>query len=359
MKEERDSDGEHKDAGQDCPAGVECSGDSEVRGAGEHCLAPVSLSEVTVQEKAALRRFLDEEPARPASGRARTMAWAALKFAATLLLVTGVGSAVGDGNEFDGVDCGVAAKPPGWGKAESGKSKNRESPGGRPPGESGNRESEKRESGETRSRGGVQTDGVYGLRKEFGGWRLVFDGVERFLADSKGLAYVTVLLARPGESLHAAELANLAFGDAVVEQRNIATDDRETTQQMAEARRKCQGAIDDPDATETERQEARDELEEILAWARKHLRGTEGNEQRQVRAIRQSIRRLLVRLRVARDAQRGPDLVLRNFGAHLEWYLWEPSGRGGHRGLSRVSAGLAGRFVYEPPEGLRWGGPAA
>ena len=161
-------------------------------------------------------------------------------------------------------------------------------------------------------------------------------------------------MARPGKSLHASELANLAFGDAVVEQRNIASDDRETAQHMADARRKCQGVIDDANASEAERQEARDELEEILAWARKHLRGTEGNEQRQVRAIRQAIRRLLLGLAEARDEEGAPDKVLRDFGEHLERYLWEPSGRYGRRGDLRVRAGLAGRFTYEPPEGVKW-----
>jgi hypothetical protein len=198
-------------------------------------------------------------------------------------------------------------------------------------------------------------EGGYGLRKGLGVWRVVFEGQERFLSDERGLAYVAVLIVdRAGEAVHAGELANRAFGDAVVEQRNLASDDRDTARSMAEARRRCQEVIDDPEANEVERREAREELEEIVAWARKHLRGTEGSEQRQVRAIRQAIRRLVSRLLEARDARGAPDQVLRAFGEHLERCLWEPSGRGGRGRDARVRAGLAGRFVYEAPAGVKW-----
>lgn len=195
-------------------------------------------------------------------------------------------------------------------------------------------------------------EGRYVLRKGLGGWRLVFGGRESVLPDEKGVGYVAVLLKDPPAApVHAAELANRAFGDAVVDdQRNLAMDDRDTAAAMRGARRRCQGVIDDAGASEVEREEARTELEEIGAWARKHLRGTEGNEQRQVRAVRQAIRRLIDRLRGEGDE------VLRAFGEHLERYLWGPSGRAGRGRNSRVRAGLAGRFTYEAPEGVRWGG---
>ena len=61
-----------------------------------------------------------------------------------------------------------------------------------------------------------------------------------------------------------------------------ALDDRDTVEKMRATRRRWRAVIDDADASETEREEARGELEEIGAWARKHVRGTEGNEQRQV-----------------------------------------------------------------------------
>jgi hypothetical protein len=194
------------------------------------------------------------------------------------------------------------------------------------------------------------------LRKGLGGWRLVFEGRESVLPDEKGVGYVAALLLNPRrEPMHASELANRAFGEAVIEgQRNVAMDDRDTVRAMAEARRRCQAVIDDADVSEVERKEARAELEEIESWARKHLRGTEGNEQRQVRAVRQAIRRLLDRLRDARGVVGEPDQVLRDFGEHLDRYLWQASSRGGRTRSERVRADLAGRFTYEPPQGVRW-----
>ncbi len=198
----------------------------------------------------------------------------------------------------------------------------------------------------------------YLLRRVHLGWRLVFDGNETVLWDEKAVQCVAVLLLDPPvEPIHGTELANKAFGDAVVEeQRNLGMDDAERAQEMAAARRRCQAVIEDDGASEVERQEARAELEEIEDWARKHLRGTEGNEQRQVRAIRQNIRRLLDRLQTARNEHGEPDKVLRAFGEHLDRYLWRASGGGVSGRTSRVRAGLAGRFTYEPPQGVRWSG---
>jgi hypothetical protein len=190
----------------------------------------------------------------------------------------------------------------------------------------------------------------YCLRKGLNGWRVVFSGRETVLPDEKGVGYVAVLLLDPpGEPVHGAELANRAFGDAVVHgQRNLAVDDQETVRAMSEVRRRCRATLDDPDSTDLERREAQTELDEVSVWARRHMRGTEGNEQRQVRAIRQAIRRLLTRLRESGDP------VLVSFGEHLENYLWRPSARGAFGGSARVRAGLAGRFTYEPPDGVRW-----
>lgn len=198
----------------------------------------------------------------------------------------------------------------------------------------------------------------YLLRRGLQGWRLVFDGDETVLWDEKAVKYVAVLLLDPPvEPIHGTELANRAFGDAVIEdQRNLGMDDAERAQEMAAERRRCQAVIEDDGASEVERKEARVELEAIEDWALKHMRGTEGNEQRQVRAIRQNIRRLLDRLAEARDAHGEADEVLRAFGAHLDQYLWRPSGGGTGGRTSRVRAGLAGRFTYEPPLGVKWSG---
>jgi len=91
-------------------------------------------------------------------------------------------------------------------------------------------------------------------------------------------------------------------------------------------------------------------LADIEAWAQKHMRGTEAGEQEQIRAIRQSIRRVLENLEQSKDE------VWRAFAQHLDKHLWKPSGRSRGGRNARVRAGLAGRFIYEPPTGVKWTG---
>ena len=168
----------------------------------------------------------------------------------------------------------------------------------------------------------------------------------------KGLDYVAYLLVKaPGEALHGSELGAQVGGDAVIEgQRNLAADDEESFEGKRRAERECQRVVDDPDSNEAEKEEARGEMERIEEWARKHLRGTEGGEQKQVRAIRQAIRRVLENLEKSKDE------VWRLFGEHLDRHLWKSSGRSRGGRSARVRAGLAGHFVYEPPDGVKWSG---
>jgi hypothetical protein len=191
----------------------------------------------------------------------------------------------------------------------------------------------------------------YLLRKEArGGWELVLDGKPTTLPAWKGLDYVAHLLVKaPGEWIHGRDLGAHAGGHALMEgQRNLAADDTESLQGKREAKQEWQLILDDPDSNDTDRNEAEAELAKIEAWALKHLRGTEAGEQRQVRAIRQAIRRVLESLEESRDE------VWQAFGAHLDKHLWTPSGRSRGGRNARVRAGAAGRFIYEPPNGVKW-----
>ncbi len=60
-------------------------------------------------------------------------------------------------------------------------------------------------------------------------------------------------------------------------------DDRDAIRLLGTARLKWQATLDPPDATDLERAEARSELK-----CRAHIRGTAGNEQHQVQALRRS-----------------------------------------------------------------------
>jgi len=117
LKEGGDTNCEMGTAGHQCPVDWQCG--------------------VSAQEKAAIQCFLEDPDGSGVKAQARTAVWMALKLAATLLVAAGVGIGVGDGNEFDGVDCGVAAKPPGFAKgSEAGKKPNGQPacPGGEAPG---------------------------------------------------------------------------------------------------------------------------------------------------------------------------------------------------------------------------------
>jgi len=182
----------------------------------------------------------------------------------------------------------------------------------------------------------------YVLRRGLKGWLLVLAGAETVVPDMKGVKCAEFLLMNPPlEPLHASELAEKACCGLVIEgQRNLGIDDGETFAGKNKARRECLAVIDDSGSSEAEKKEAQTELDGIDAWARKHLRGTEAGEQRQVRAVRQTMRRLLNSLAKATDRLGQPDLVQRSFGEHLDRYLWQPSCRGGRRRQSRLRAGF-------------------
>ena len=73
-----------------------------------------------------------------------------------------------------------------------------------------------------------------------------------------------------------------------------------------------------------------------------------------VRAVRLAINRLHENLAEAVDANGQPHPVLRPFGEHLAKHLIGPSARYNGRMGARTRAGVAGRFTYEPPAGVRW-----
>jgi hypothetical protein len=196
------------------------------------------------------------------------------------------------------------------------------------------------------------------LRKELRGWMLVFDGETRLLPDDKGVYYVAYLLKNPpDEPIHASELASKAFGDAVIEgQRNLSADDKNTFEAMKKSRREYLAASGDPNASELERTEAEEKLKEIEDWSKKHFRGTEASEQKQARAIRAAMRRLLESLEKATGEHGEADDVLRSFGEHLDRYLVKPSAVGSTSRKARVASGMAGKFHYLPPKDVKWSG---
>ena len=180
----------------------------------------------------------------------------------------------------------------------------------------------------------------------------MLDGSLATLPLWRGLDYIAhLLLKAPGELIHGKDLGAWAGGHVEIDgQRNLAADDAESFEGQRKAKQQWQRILDDPDSNAAERSEAEAELAKIEAWALKHMRGTEAGEQKQIRAIRQSIRRVLESLEQSKNE------VWRALGQHLDKHLWKPSGRSRGGRNARVRAGLAGRFIYEPPTGVKWTG---
>jgi hypothetical protein len=195
----------------------------------------------------------------------------------------------------------------------------------------------------------------YLLRKGQGVWRLVFDGQEGEIDDGRGIALVAHLLFNPPSGgLHGTELASLVFCHSVVVEASLGADGDSTRKVIQQKARECWATLNNPASSDLDKDEARDELEELARALNVTRSDSEGNADRQVRAVRRSIDRLIEKLRGATDRSKNPQAALRAFGEHLHKYLWTPSSRFSGDRRSRARAKVAGRFTYEPPDGVQW-----
>jgi hypothetical protein len=126
--------GPHSDAGQDCPAQKLFKAPTEITINGER----LRIVQATDEEGAAITQFLKERaesaPAGVHVGRASALVRAGVKFGAVVLLATGVGLGLGDGNVFDDAGCSVAQQPR---RASAEPGQTEEHPDGKAPGSDG------------------------------------------------------------------------------------------------------------------------------------------------------------------------------------------------------------------------------
>jgi len=195
----------------------------------------------------------------------------------------------------------------------------------------------------------------YVLRKGARAWRLVFDGVEGEINDGRGIALVAYLLFNPPtDGIHGTELASLVFGQAIIQEASLGADGDSTRKLIQQQAREWMAVLSDPLASEIEKGEAKAELDNLAAALNVTRKDSEGSADKQVRAIRRAIERLITALRAATDRKRNPHLALRAFGEHLHNFLWVPSSRFSGNRRARNRAQVAGRFTYEPPAGVIW-----
>jgi hypothetical protein len=236
-----------------------------------------------------------------------------------------------------------------------------------------------------RGEGGRRPDEVvrpkYSIHKGGDYWTITFDGQDAPKRHEKGLLYVAWLLTNPPkEPVHAMELLAKApaiyrrqlgltsavdesTGKAVAldatsmpQERSHAADDLEVARRIHAKEREWEAVLDDEDASEAEKNEALQKLEELAAFQRRHAMRSKGNAEKLVRAVRVAITRLHANLAKATDEKGQPHPVLRPFADHLVKHLITPSARYNGRMGARTRAGVAGRFTYEPPPGVAWSG---
>ena len=201
----------------------------------------------------------------------------------------------------------------------------------------------------------LRSVGRYLLRKGRGMWKLVFNGMETVIKDCRGIALVAqLLLHTPVAGIHATELAALALGQSVVQEASLAGDGEAGKKSIRQRAHECMAVIQDPSASETEKNEAKQELDGLAQSLKVVSQVPASGAEKQVRAVRRAIERFISSLRTARDRSKEAQQALRAFGEHLHQYLWVPSSRYGGSRRARVRSGMAGRFVYERPAGVRW-----
>jgi hypothetical protein len=195
----------------------------------------------------------------------------------------------------------------------------------------------------------------YALRNGGGIWKIVFDGRAGEWKDEKGLHYAAHLLKHPpAEPIHGAKLAARVFGCADIAELSLGQEDA-TSQRAIETEAKELAAVLKSDgAAEFERQEARERLEELARIRKQTAKRPETNAEKTVRAVRKAIRRLHENLARRKGDDGKPHPVFAPFAAHLQKYLLIPSARYSGRRGARVKAGVAGGFIYEPPDGVVW-----
>jgi hypothetical protein len=222
---------------------------------------------------------------------------------------------------------------------------------------------------------------LYSLRKDLGMWVLTFDGATATLRHEKGVLYVVSLLYDPpAEPIHALDLAarlpalyrrqlglsavvDPASGKPVLlertarlHERSLGLDEAEAVRRLLAKQRELEAVLDDEDASEPEKAEALRELEAVYEFLRSSAGRTRSGAENLVRAVRMAVNRFVAHLAAATDKSGQPHPVLRAFAEHLERHLLVPSNRYSGRQMTQARSGLAGRFTYEPPPGVRWGG---
>jgi hypothetical protein len=219
----------------------------------------------------------------------------------------------------------------------------------------------------------------FALRKGLGIWHLLFEGKGAELRHERGIFYVAYLLTNPPpQPIHALDLIakipelyrrqlglpqladpntgkmSALESGARLQERSLALDDTQSIRALFKKQKELEAILDDDSECEPVKAEALRELEAIYEFQKKHARRSRDSAQNAADSVRLAIHRFQRRLYGATDTTGRPNPVLRGFAEHIEKYILIPSARYSRHGRTHARAGLAGSFIYEPPEGVIW-----
>jgi hypothetical protein len=195
----------------------------------------------------------------------------------------------------------------------------------------------------------------YALRKELGVWRLVYDGQEGYIEDGQGIKLAAYLIYNPPPGgIHGTHLGEAVFKHVVVESGSLGSSSDPLRRKMLKEAGECKGTLENPTASEMAKDEARTKLAELASLLNFTGGNGHGSVEKQVRAYRRAIERLITKLVNARDRQGNPHPALKAFGEHLQKHLWNPSCRYSGQRQGRNRTETVGMFTYERPTEITW-----
>ena len=141
---------------------------------------------------------------------------------------------------------------------------------------------------------------------------------------------------------------------SIVEERPDRIGDSRILRDLRREHAELQATLDNEQASEIERAEAQQEVEQNEKLQHEYLGRFQDTAEKAARAVRKSIYRFRDGLRAPPRGQSVAHPVLVRFADHIEKHLIIPSQRFSGCRARIARAELAGCLIYEPPPGVVW-----
>jgi len=226
---------------------------------------------------------------------------------------------------------------------------------------------------------GKKEESLYRIIQQPKGWKIIFNGSEAFLGKQKGMFIVEYLLKNPPRiPLHALKLEAEAFPtegdvgdiDLLVDSEddeeskvnisseysgyNLSQDNAVLRSDAVDSIKELRQKIATPGLPEKIKKEFLQQIRETQAYLQAGGPKQKDHASAAQARINKQITRLLNALRKPDSATRKPVKALSEFADHIEKHLLIPSRQFSGTSSSRVRAGVAQTFTYEPQPGVIW-----